>query len=288
MIVKPVKLGREALEREEMLRDRKRCKRFGPCGVGEKALYLSGFYFSCRYYLPYKGILRVYKRVAMSKGGFSHKGIFASIPYLVVVYDNGVEKQCTYKAEEQVDQLLTYLKEIRPEIKQMSPQGEIRAAERERSRKKKPKPELTEEAVKLLDTLREAGTVLEERPELYRELSDAARMKRQVLLSVEARRSKKMKKRETAALTRADQAKEAMERFLSGREGFPVPARYAHPIVLRRMERAVREGRAATAGQALSVVMDGLKALNSGVEVSQEEYDEVVAVKAMFLNEEYR
>ena len=38
---------------------------------------------------------------------------------------------------------------------------------------------------------------------------------------------------------------------------------------------------------ALSLMAD-LKALNSSVEVSQEERDEVVAVKAMFLNEDYR
>lgn len=288
MILKPVKLGKEALEREEMLRDRKSCKRFGPCGVGEKALYLSSFYFQCRYYLPYKGILRVYKRVAMSKGGFSRKGVFASIPYLVVVYDNGVEKQCTYKIEEQVDQLLSYLKEIRPEIKQMSPQGEMRAAERERNRKRKPKPELTAEAVALLHTLREAEAVLEERPELYRELSEAARQKRQVLLIIGERRGSKVKKREEAVFTRADRAKEEMERFLSGREAFPVPARYAHPVVLRRMERIVKEGGAADAAQALHLVKEALKALNSDVEVSREEYDEVVVVKAMFLNEEYR
>ncbi len=288
MIWKPVKLGREALEREEMLRDRKSCRRFGPCGVGEKALYLSSFYIHCHYYLPYKGILRVYKRVAMSKGGFSHRGVFASIPYLVVVYDNGVEKQCTYKIEDQVDQFLSYLKEKRPEIKQMSPQGEIRAAEREQRRKKKPKPKLTQEAESLLDTLRGAEAVLEEYPELYRELSGAAREKRQVLLSVGERRNKKLKKREEAAMARADRAKEAMEHFLSGREGFPVPACYAHPVVLRRMERVVKEGRSVDAAQALSAVKDDLRALNSSVEVSREEYDEVVAVKAMFLNEEYR
>ena len=88
MLFKPVQLGREALERDVLVQDRKSCKRFGPCGVGEKALYLSSFYRSCRYYLPYGGITRVFKRVAMSKGGYSHKGVFASIPYLVVEYDS--------------------------------------------------------------------------------------------------------------------------------------------------------------------------------------------------------
>ena len=41
MLFKPVQLGREALDRNTLIADRKSCKRFGPCGVGERALYLS-------------------------------------------------------------------------------------------------------------------------------------------------------------------------------------------------------------------------------------------------------
>ena len=40
--------------------------------------------------------------------------------------------------------------------------------------------------------------------------------------------------------------------------------------------------------EALEVVKQDLKALNSDVEVDQEEYDEVVAIKALFLNENYQ
>lgn len=50
----------------------------------------------------------------------------------------------------------------------------------------------------------------------------------------------------------------------------------------------MEEGRADTPEQALETVKADLKALNSSVQVSQEEHDEVVAVKAMFLNEDYR
>ena len=46
--------------------------------------------------------------------------------------------------------------------------------------------------------------------------------------------------------------------------------------------------RAVTAEQALDVVKDDLRALNADVEVSQEEYDEVVAIKPLFLNAEYQ
>ena len=284
MLFKPVQLGLEALDKDVLIADRKSCKRFGPCGVGEKALYLSSFYRSCRYYLPYGGITRVFKRVAMSKGGYSHKGVFASIPYLVVEYDGGREKQCTYKYEEQVDQLLAYLKRVRPEIKQVSAAAEERLAEREQP----PKPELTQEAVDTLKALKAAEAVLEKRPDLYLELSKSARQLRELNLILSARRGGKMKKREEDIPSRAERAKEAMEAFLQDYTPFPLPARYAHPIVLRRMGRCVEEGRADTPEQALETVKADLKALNSSVQVSQEEHDEVVAVKAMFLNEGYR
>ena len=52
--------------------------------------------------------------------------------------------------------------------------------------------------------------------------------------------------------------------------------------------RVIEAGRAVTPEQALEAVKADLKPLNSSVEVSQEEHDEVVAVKAMFLNEDYR
>lgn len=286
MLFKPVQLGREGLDRDALAADRKSCKRFGPCGVGERALYLSSFYRSCRYYLPYGGITRVFKRVAMSKGGYSHKGIFASIPYLVVKYDGGQEKQCTYKYEEQVDQLLAYLKQKHPEIKQVSEAAEARLAEKEREQP--PKPELTQEALETLKALKAAEAVLEKRPDLYLELSKSARQKRQLLLTAARRRNGTVKPKEQPILERAAQAQEEMEKFLSGYESFPLPARYAHPVVLRRMERCVEAGRALTSQQALEAVKADLKALNSSVEVSQEEHDEVVAIKSMFLNEDYR
>lgn len=286
MLFKPVQLGLEALDKDVLIADRKSCKRFGPCGVGEKALYLSSFYRSCRYYLPYGGITRVFKRVAMSKGGYSHKGVFASIPYLVVEYDGGREKQCTYKYEEQVDQLLAYLKRVRPEIKQVSAAAEVRLEER--VREQPPKPELTGEALATLKALKAAEAVLEKRPDLYLELSKSARQLRELNLILSARRGGKMKKREEDIPSRAERAKAAMEAFLTDYQPFPLPSRYAHPIVLRRMGRCVEEGRADTPEQALETVKADLKALNSSVQVSQEEHDEVVAVKAMFLNEDYR
>ena len=44
MFLKPQKLGNDGLSEEELLADRKNCKKIGPCGVGKKALYLNSFY----------------------------------------------------------------------------------------------------------------------------------------------------------------------------------------------------------------------------------------------------
>ena len=91
------------------------------------------------------------------------------------------------------------------------------------------------------------------------------------------------------SILRADeQARQAMEQALAGKGNFPVPARYAHPTVLRRMQRAVQDGRADTMDEALAVVKADLQALNANVQVDQEEYDEVVAIKALFLNANYQ
>ena len=69
---------------------------------------------------------------------------------------------------------------------------------------------------------------------------------------------------------------------------FPIPYWYAHPIVLERMIRILREGRAQTVPQALEALKSDLKALNAGVQVEQAEYDEVVCIKPLFLLRDYQ
>lgn len=335
VFIKPIPLGQATLEREAMLADRKACRHFGPCGVGEKALYLNSFYLERRYYVPLDSVQRVFKRVAMSKGGFSRHGIFASIPYLVVQYDGGKEKQCQFKYEEQVDQLLVCVAHERPEIPRISREAAERLAQKERERAARVLPELTEGAEESLKALRKAEKYLEDRPDLTNALSRSAKEWRAYQRSKPAYRwvalavmvmglvsllygiysfisggdlslyfllfglaalflfssanvlptSRNNKK---AIQGRVEQAKREMEKYLSGYKRFPVPARYAHPVVLRRMERVIEAGRAEDAEAALGLVKADLKALNSSVEVDQEEYDEVVAVKPMFLNEDYR
>ena len=100
MLIKPQPVSAARLSDAELTEDRKNCTKIGPCGVGKKALYLNSFYIDRRYYITYPAVTRVFKRVAMSQGGFTGKGAFGTIPYLVVEYDDGQEKQCTFKKEE--------------------------------------------------------------------------------------------------------------------------------------------------------------------------------------------
>lgn len=74
----------------------------------------------------------------------------------------------------------------------------------------------------------------------------------------------------------------------SGKPGFFLPPQYAHPVVCERMIRVLESGRASTRSEALRVVKDDLKKLRSDVKVSQSEYDEVVQVKSLFLECDYK
>jgi hypothetical protein len=49
------------------------------------------------------------------------------------------------------------------------------------------------------------------------------------------------------------------------------------------MIRVIREGKAKTADEAWKVMTEELMAINSSVTVSQTEYDEITAIKPMFL-----
>ena len=93
-----------------------------------------------------------------------------------------------------------------------------------------------------------------------------------------------------AIMKRAEKAEAAMAEYVKHypHGAFPVKSWYAHPIVLKQMMDAVEEGRAVTVPEALDAVKARLKSLNADVEVEQEEYDEVVVIKALFLNHDYQ
>ncbi|MDU8691536.1 MULTISPECIES: ATPase P [Faecalibacterium] len=340
MIFKPAQLGMAKLDKQELVEDKKSCRKIGPCGVGKKALYLNSFYIDRRYYLPYGSISRVFKRVAMSSGGFSGKGMFASMAYLVVEYDGGKQKQCNFKDERDVDKLLEVLAKEQPQIPLLSEAGaqalEKKAAEK--AARKLPESELTDEARHSITQLRKAKEYLEAKPELSDELSAAERRKRAQLQSKPVYRYVALaififgilsaayglyaitshtgsygiyfalfgfaaiflfssynmlptaRNNHSAIMKRADKAEAAMAEYVKHYPGgaFPVASYYAHPIVLKQMTDAIEEGRAATVPEALAAVEKRLQSLNADVQVEQEEYDEVVVIKAMFLNHDYQ
>ena len=94
----------------------------------------------------------------------------------------------------------------------------------------------------------------------------------------------------SAIMKRAEKAEAAMADYLKPypHGTFPVPSQYAHPVVLKQMMDAVEEGRAVTVPEALEAVKNRLREVNADVQVEQEEYDEIVQIKAMFLNHDYQ
>ena len=338
MLFHPAQLGLAHLDKATLEADKKACKKIGPCGVGKKALYLNSFYIDRRYYLPYGSISRVFKRVAMSQGGFSGKGMFASMAYLVVEYDGGKQKQCNFKDERDVDALLELLAKQQPQIRLLSAAGEQALQKKAEEKAARKLPELSEDAQHSLTVLRRAKDYLDAKPELSAELSAAQRRKRAQLQSKPVYRYVALAifvlgvaaaayglysvfshtgsygvyfalfgfaaiflfssynmlptahNNNNAIMKRADQADAAMAEYVKHypNGSFPVPSCYAHPIVLKRMIDAVEEGQAVTTAEALDAVKARLQAVNADVQVEQEEYDEIVQIKAMFLNHDYQ
>ena len=327
--------GEKTLPRDVLEADKKACRKAGPCGAGEKALYLGNAYVSRFRYLPWDEVDRVYKRVAMSAGGFSGKGVFGSQAYLVVRLKNGRELSTAFKREPDLDAFLAHIEQSHPTIPTHSAGAEKRLAEAEARERARYVKDLTPAADETLKALRDARAVLAHRSDLSRELSAAAKQKRVVdqmnplwlvmgavmsvggialaayglwrllahdsigwyfilgggaafffALSADIVPSRWTSKK--AAQKIWDDTVEKNRSYLSGHGTFPVPAQYAHVTVLDRMIRVVREGRAQTPDQALEVVKADLKALNSSVKVSQQEHDEVVDVKPLFLVCDYQ
>ena len=83
--MKPYPLSAGRIDDASLAEDKKTCRKIGPCGIGRHALYLNSFFVDRRYYVPLSMVTRVYKRVAMSKGGFSGKGIFATLSEIISI-----------------------------------------------------------------------------------------------------------------------------------------------------------------------------------------------------------
>ena len=314
MIFKPAQLGMAKLDPQELEADKKACRKIGPCGVGKKALYLNSFYIDRRYYLPYGSITRVFKRVAMSSGGFSGKGVFASMAYLVVEYDGGKQKQCNFKDERDVDALLAVLAKEQPQLHLLSAAGEQALQKKAAEKAARKLPELSAE---LSAAQRRKRAQLQSKP-VYRYVALAIFVLgvaaaayglysvfshtgsygvyfalfgfAAIFLFSSYNMLPTAHNNNSAIMKRAEKAEAAMAEYVKHYPygAFPVKSWYAHPIVLKQMMDAVEEGRAVTVPEALEAVKARLKSLNADVEVEQEEYDEVVVIKALFLNHDYQ
>ena len=332
----PSPIGKKTLDAESLKNDRHDCRKFGPCGVGREALYLGGRFLDRRYYIPWKEVKRVFKRVAMSKGGYTGKGVFGSLPFLVVQFGSGGEKECPFKFEADIDRLLACVEQEHPDIPTHSVKAQNKLAKAEAAEEARFLKELSPEAQAAVQHLQVDKEFLEKRPSLSNALTNSARQKRVVdsmkpivrvigailalvgvlcilyglygllthsspyavyflvgggaafFISLSSNTMPNKYNSKKRAQAEWDDTVHAMQNYLIGRPGFPVPAQYAHPAVLERMIRVLREGRAQTIDEAYGVMKEDLKKLNSSVAVSQKEYDEVVAVKPMFLVCEYK
>ena len=173
-------LSEKKLEKDILKKDKREALHIGPIGIGEKALYLNSFYIDRMYYIPIEAVERVYKRVAMSKGGFSGKGIFASLSYLVVEYDGGKEKACLIRKEWRVDEALSEIRKRFPAIPTMSKRAEEKLRAEEAEEKAKLLPKLSEEAEGALSEIEKAEAILLRREDLYQNLAVQAKRERMV------------------------------------------------------------------------------------------------------------
>ena len=298
-------------------------------------MYLNSFFISRRYYVPYGEVERVYKRVAMSKGGYTGRGVFGSMPYFVVVLKDGREKACNFKIEEEVDEAVRFIREKHPEIRVGTLAGEKARAAREAEMAARRPASLPKEAEAAVLRLKGDLAFLLEKPEIGETLVRCVRRKRQVdripagtkalawvfflggallalaglalaaaknsfglymimfgaaffmfaiasgILPFGASNPKRVKESWDAAVQNA-------KVYISDRPGFFFPPQYAHHIVAERTIRLLLEGRARNEHEAWNMMKNDLRALNSSVRVSQEEHDEVAAVKPLFLECGYK
>ncbi len=178
MLIKPKLVGTHELSDAELKQDSKKCLKIGPCGVGDKALYLNSFFIDRRYYVKYEDISRVWKRVAMSKGGFNGKGAFASMAYLVVKLKNGTELNCNFKYEQNVDILLANIEKYHSKIPTISKEAEKKLKEAELEEQKKYVKNLSENAKNSIESLKEWNAILKIKPAIYSNLAACAKQKR--------------------------------------------------------------------------------------------------------------
>ena len=255
MIFAPARLGSVTLDNETLAADKKGCRRFGPCGVGEKALYLNSFFIDRHYYVALSSVRRVFKELTPQ----------------------------AQAERERLEQARTFLEDHTNLTRRLSQAAKAKRV----NDRSNPSYKWVALAIVIaglialvygvVSMIRGTNSV-----GIYFALFGLAA----VFLFSGAHVLPTARNNKTALTREWEQAQADLAAVLP--KDFPLPARYAHPVVLTRMIRVLREGRAQTADEALDVVKRDLKALTADVQVEQWEYDEVVAVKPMFLLSDYQ
>ena len=173
-----VPLTASRLPEDVLERDKKECKRFGPCGVGREAIYLNGRFLDRRFYAVWSDIKRVHKRVALSKGGFTGKGIFGALPFLFVEFKDGRAREFPFKVEADVDNMLAAIEAEHPEIPTYSEAAKAKLEQAEAEERALYVDNLSDEALSSIEQLESDMEFLNERVSLSEALTSAAQQKR--------------------------------------------------------------------------------------------------------------
>lgn len=173
-IAKP--LSRITIEEAQIKADRKKCRKYDQCGLGEKAVYMGSTMHPRNYYIPYESITNVFKRVGASNS--DGKGFLAPVLFIVVRYDDGKEQECSFRYLQDADKMLDDLEKNHPEIPLLSPEGMRRKKEREATEARIQANALTQTALHSKKILEDARWEVHKRPALYEKLAAMAKLKR--------------------------------------------------------------------------------------------------------------
>ncbi len=169
-------LSQVVLSPEEVKADRKKCRKYDQCGLGEKAIYMGTTMHPRKLYIPYAAVTNVYKRVGVSNP--DGKGFLAPVLFIVVRYDDGKEQSCSFHYLQDADKMLDDLEKNHPGIALLSPEGVRKQKEREELEARIQANELSEEAAHSKKLLEDARWEVHKRPGVYEKLAAMAKMKR--------------------------------------------------------------------------------------------------------------
>ncbi|MQN01120.1 MAG: hypothetical protein DUD27_07805 [Lachnospiraceae bacterium] len=171
-------ISSQSLDEDEVIEDRKHCRKYSVCGVGNKAIFVPGKIRNRVRYIPFSAVTHVFKRVAYSNA--DGRGMLAPVLYMVIRYDDGREWQYIFKNMNEADRMLKDISEAAPNIYTMSPAGVEKEKREEELRKKMESKELSEKAQKAIRALQRDEVCLKKSPGLYENLSGMAKIKRKL------------------------------------------------------------------------------------------------------------